>query len=132
MATRWPVPSGDARRRRPTADSGPHEAARGRVGAARYPRSPPRVGGIVDRPDLDAAARGCVICDAAASRSRESDEHGLTRDAVLRRGVAAAAAAAVLGGGPLAQAAGAHGGGGRPHEQRGRRVLVQPSWVLTV
>ena len=59
----------------------------------------------MDRPDLDAAARGCVICDAAANRSRESDDHGLTRDAVLRRGVAAAAAAAVLGAGPLAQAA---------------------------
>jgi 5-methylthioadenosine/S-adenosylhomocysteine deaminase len=85
----------------------------------------------VDRPDPDAAARGCVICDAAANRSRESHERGLTRDAVLRRGVAAAAAAAVLGAGPLAQAARAHGGG-RPHEPRGRRVLVQPSWVLTV
>ena len=66
----------------------------------------------MDRPDLDAAARGCVICDAAANGRRESDERGLTRDAVLRRGVAAAAAAAVLGAGPLAQAARAHGGGG--------------------
>src|SRR5690349_7661862 len=87
---------------------------------------------VVERPDLDAAAHGCVICDAAANRSTASDERGLTRDAVLRRGVAAAAATALLGAGPLAQAARAHGAGGRPHEPRGRRVLVQPSWVLTV